>query len=134
MGPWRLHWNLFRPALRADQGDKANPAQIVFLEFFFTRPTNAEQPLLIHFAHRHDQAAADLQLPLQRVGCVLHTSRHQNGIEWRFFWPAGAAVPGLECDVVIIQRTATRASGFRQAGMTFDGKNLVCQPAKTAAA
>src|SRR5581483_9866991 len=114
----------------ADQRHEANAAKIVFVKYVLAGSRNADQPLLVGPAERHDQAPADFQLQPKRLRRGRNTSGDQNGIEWRLFRPTETSITGLQQDVVITQCPTPLPGRRGQTRVALDGKDFARQPAE----
>ena len=72
------------PAFLADQRHEGHGAEIFLLETVLAGAAHADQSLESELTYGHDQAAADRELLLQRLGDVGTAGGDDDGLERRF--------------------------------------------------
>src|SRR5690606_18442499 len=111
-----------------DKRHEAHPAEIVLAPVVFACAREAEQRLDALAAHRHDQSAADRELPLEWFRHLVATGRNQNCVERGLFGQAETAVTGDDRDVLIADVEYPALGRFGKRSVALDGKDAVRDP------
>ena len=120
--------------MRANQGNKDNRSQILFVGDVLTGLGYPEQPFLMPCADRHDQPNANYQLPGQRVRDPRTGSRDDDHIEGRLIGKTLGSVVRTNLDIVAAQAHQAFGGGIGQDLVPLDRENPAAIRQSTAAA
>ena len=113
------------PAFLPDQRHEGYGAEIFLLEAILAGAALADQRLEPELAYGHDQAAADRELPLQRVGDMRTAGGDDDGLERRLLGQALGAVGADDFGIGVAEPLQPGGGELRQRRVSLDGEHLV---------
>ena len=113
------------PAFLADQRHEGHGAEIFLLETVLAGAAHADQSLESELTYGHDQAAADRELLLQRLGDVGTAGGDDDGLERRFLGQALGTVGADDLGIGIAEPLKPGGGELRKLLVALDGEHLI---------
>jgi hypothetical protein len=119
------------PAMLADEGYEADLLEFLGDEVGLASSSELQQGLLaLARTDRDDEATANRQLLLQRLGNLGPPGRNDDGVERGEFDPSPGAIARAHEDILVAEAIETIACRRCERGMTLDDMDPRCDPAE----